>query len=163
MPPGQSVDDLSIADAERLWRRVPPVQMKVDAETGKIRPSAAAFSPSDEMSVDIASLTTVKCAMAGNRGYGLAEFTAGDARRAGCIVLRRPLRNNRAHALVLGSASGGRTTQGQAKKLRAAAVWAYEPAPANSSPSAPSWSEHFLHALEWVAKGLARILTRGPR
>lgn len=152
-------DDSSIGDDERLWRRVPPVQVTQDPQTGKPRPSSAAFHPSDQMSVDIASLTCPAAALAGYPEHGLAEFRAGDARKAGCIVVRDPLPDNRAHALVLGKRPDGRLTPSQGKQIATRAVWAIPP-PRIGAGASPTSKRHVACGVaDRLFLGLSRLLS----
>lgn len=99
-------NDDTIADAERLLRRVPPLWWIFDDNLGCHRPSTAAFD-AEEMSVSLASslvafwqpLTTV---LAGHEGYALVAITAGLARQGGQAVARDPIPENPHHGVVFG-------------------------------------------------------------
>ena len=104
-------DDLSIGNKEDLWRRIFPRWWVHDANLGGKRLSTAAFedskNPHSPMSVTIAS----ECAspdvlLAGHDGYGLAVFTAGDARDCRQKVARTPTEDDPAHASVIGKKTG---------------------------------------------------------
>lgn len=119
-------DDPTISDHERLWRRVPPIQIHLDPKTREQRVSSAAFrSTTGIISVAIASLTTAESILTGYPGYSLVEFEAGAARMAGCVVVRDPLPDDPAHALVYGSAPKGHLTKPQARKIAQKARWVH--------------------------------------
>lgn len=86
-----------IADAEQLYRRVHPTQVKDD---GKL--SSAAFTD-PELSVDRAMLTTTEQTLREHPKHGIAAFTAGLARELEQEVVPDASLFNRAHALVKGS------------------------------------------------------------
>lgn len=117
MAPANRADDPTISNEERLWRRVPLEWIKIDPNTGNPIISSAAFRPSDEMSVNIASQTTPEEVLKNDPRHSLAEFNAGYAREIGCIVVRDPLPDDRSHALVCGKNPNGRLTKSQAKKI----------------------------------------------
>lgn len=123
MPPTNRVDDPTISNNERLWRRVHPSQIKPDQETGNPIPSSAAFRPSDEMSVHLASLTSPEAVLANYPQHGLAEFTAGVARSIGCILVRNPLSDDPAHALVCGKNPTGHLSKSEAREIARQARW----------------------------------------
>lgn len=119
------IDDDTISDDEILWRRVPPSNVKFDNSGNLIGPKSSAFKEGDPpMSVDIASLSSVEQTLSGHENFQIAAFSAGQAREIDCKVVRNPLPENPAHALVIGSHKSsaddsltGRLTGGQANKL----------------------------------------------
>ena len=123
MPPPERRDDPSVSDNERLWRRVHPSDIIRDSESEELRPTSAAFRPSEEMSVDIASLTTPEAVLSNYPHHSLIEFTAGIARKEGGIVVRDPLPDNPSHALICGKNPEGRLTKSQAKKIQQSSMW----------------------------------------
>jgi len=76
----QRPDDATISDAERLWRRVHPIQIRTDTETGELQVSSAAFSTREELSVAIASETNLTAFLQGTAQHRVVEFTAAAAR-----------------------------------------------------------------------------------
>jgi len=100
-----------IADADALYRRIHPSQVKEG------RPSSAAFNNA-ELSVDLARLTTPERSLMGYPLHGLASITAGDARFLKQTVIHDPLETNPAHALVK-----GHKTLRIAKSLALSAKW----------------------------------------
>jgi hypothetical protein len=100
------VNDDTVADAERLLRRVPPYWWIYDGNLGCLRPTTAAFDD-EEMSVALASsllecnqaLTSV---LAGHDQYALVAITAGLARHCNQAVARDPLPDQPHHAVVFG-------------------------------------------------------------
>ncbi len=100
-----------IADADDLYRRIHPSQVKEG------RPTSAAFR-AKELSVDLARLTTVLQCLSGYALHGLASITTAHARSLGQDVIHDPLEANPAHALVKGT-----KTCSTAKKLARSAKW----------------------------------------
>lgn len=123
MLPQERIDDPTVNDDERLWRRVHPNQIIWDEDIKNYRPSSAVFRPSGEMSVDIASLTTPEAVLSDYPQHSLVEFTAGVARKEGCIVVRDPLPDNPSHALVRGKNPEGHLTKSQAKNIQQNSKW----------------------------------------
>src|SRR5207253_10839309 len=84
-------DDPSIPNEERLWRRIRPNW--VHRPPGEApRPTSAAFKDnrSGEVSVFIASRTTMETLLQNYPTDSLAEITAGLARSEGYRVVRDP-------------------------------------------------------------------------
>jgi hypothetical protein len=117
--PIQPDDDRTIPDAEGLWRRIHPSWIVPDRETGGWRVSSAAFiDRRGELSVDLASLTTVEWSLAGYPEHSLAEVKVAVIREKGYGVVRDPLPENAAHALVR-----GRMTKAYAREIARATLW----------------------------------------
>jgi hypothetical protein len=97
----ERVDDPTIEDKARLWRRILPqwVHRKPD---GSVRPASFAFLDrlSGELSVHIASLTTQERALQGHPDDSLAEIEAGFIRSLGYAVVRDPTPGDESHALI---------------------------------------------------------------
>jgi hypothetical protein len=119
----QRPDDPSIGDNEQLWRRVHPAQININSQTGGHHLSSAVFSTRKEVSVAIASETTLEALLANYPEHSVIEFTVGSARSAGCTVVRDPLPDDPAHALVCGSRSEGRLNKTQQNLLKQASIW----------------------------------------
>jgi hypothetical protein len=120
----EPIHDVSIADDERLLRRIRPEDVVVDSVTGQRRPSSAAFkSKSNIISVDLASLTTPGKTLAAYRQFMLVEIDVATVRALGCKVVRDPLPDNPAHALLYGNGPGGRMTAPQAKEIVSQCKW----------------------------------------
>jgi hypothetical protein len=123
-------DDPTISDDARLWRRIPRWHFVFDENLRRWRPSSAAFADSDEggsMSVGLAGLVSeagreAASVLSGLEGYGLAEITAGLVRRCGQSVVRDPLPEEPAHALVVGN-----KTRAVQRKLAREAIWVVPP------------------------------------
>ncbi len=104
------VDDPTIPDSSVLWRRIPPRHFVRDENTGRMRPSSAAFedhpngSPMSVILGDVllASGRFAEDALAGHADFALAAFAAGLARQFGQGVMREPLDDEPAHAIVFG-------------------------------------------------------------
>lgn len=100
----QRPNDQSIPDHELLWRRILPRWLHKQPD-GTFRPSSMAFlddTPGNngEVSVDLASLTTIESSLAAYPGQGLAELEASVPRSLQHTVASDPLENNPAHALI---------------------------------------------------------------
>jgi len=118
----QRPDDPSISENERLWRRVHPVQIDLDPQTRQPDVSSGAFSTREEVSVAIASQTTLAAFILNYPEHSVIEFTAGAARAAGCTVVRDPLPDDPAHALVCGPRSRGQLNKTQQELLQQAST-----------------------------------------
>lgn len=111
-------DDVSIRDEERLLRRIRPGDIYFDTVSNQFRPQSNCFrSTTDIISVHIASLTSPEAVLSEYPAFSLIEITAGELRSFHCILVRDPLENDVAHALVFGEAPGGRMSKGQAKTI----------------------------------------------
>jgi hypothetical protein len=99
-------DDLTIPDDAELWRRIPPRHFHLEGDTGRVRPASSAFEDDRDgspMSVFLGALTSGPGeVLQGHEGYALASITAGIARIHGQAVVRDPLPDAPAHALVVG-------------------------------------------------------------
>jgi len=130
MSDGAYVDDASIADAAALWRRIPPWHFVRDDNAGMLRPSSAAFenhpngSPMSVVLGDeiIASGRSVREVVAGYADFAVATFTAGLARDCGQGVVREPLPEEPAHAVVFGN-----KPKRVARRIAKSAAWVISP------------------------------------
>lgn len=93
-------DDPRIFDEERLWRLVH--ERVIERAGDSWTPMSGAFIDRNhgEMSVDVASRTSLEQALAGRPNHSVAEFTAGFDRSMGYMVVLDPTPDNPAHALV---------------------------------------------------------------
>lgn len=106
-----NVDDPTITDNAPLWRRIPPRHFVFDANLGRYRPSSAAFEDHPDgspMSVVLgndvlAAGRSPESVITGCEGFAVASFQAGLARLKGQGVMRKPLRDEPAHAEVFGN------------------------------------------------------------
>lgn len=124
-------DDPSIADEDRLFRRIHLKQVVRDDDTGMARISSAAFRDK-ELSVNIESVLltegkTAEVCLQGYQVYKLVAITAGEARRYQQAVCRDPLPDNLSHGLVCGSKNNQKINNG----LRDSAKWVI---PAQAQP-----------------------------
>ena len=90
----------TIDDVDELYRRVAEYWIK---DSGEI--SSAAFQNAvgtDEMSVDLARLTTPHTTALNESNYGVASFLAGVARELDQEVFHSPTKDNLAHSTVKG-------------------------------------------------------------
>jgi hypothetical protein len=125
-------DDPSIADEERLFRRIPRTWINWD-DHGNAAVSSAAFRD-EELSVALESVMARDGrppvdAIRNYPGYGLAAITAAHARSLNQRVARDPLDEEPAHGVVYGPKKRG----GIASKLRDGASWVITPAPVASA------------------------------
>ena len=93
-----NIETIYYVDA--LYRRVAEYWIK---ESGEI--SSAAFQNAvgtDEMSVDLARLTTPQTTALNESNYGVASFLAGVARELDQEVFHSPTQDNVAHSTVKG-------------------------------------------------------------
>ena len=123
-------DDPSIADGERLFRRIHLKQIVKDEDTGLARISSGAFRDKG-LSVDIEKVLTshgleIGFCLKGQKACKLAYFTAGSARRLQQLVFHDSMPDDPAHGIVYGSKNNKKVTDG----LRDSAIWvvpAYAP------------------------------------
>jgi len=117
-------DDLSIANEDRLFRRIHLSQIVKDEDTGQARVSTGAFKDK-ELSINIESLLigggeTVDACLRNHQGHKLVCFTAGQARQLQQIVCSDPEPpDNISHGLVCGPKNSRRVHEG----LRDSAQW----------------------------------------
>jgi len=116
-------DDCSIGDDEKLLRRIRPKDIHLDPITNLYRPESGCFRSDDFISVHIASLTSHKQVLSTYTEFSLVEFTAEEIRSVGCIIVRDPLPEDPAHALIYGTAPGNYVSKSQAKKLAKLCRW----------------------------------------
>jgi len=94
------MDIIEIADDDEMYRRFSENFLK---DNGKI--SSAAFqntSDTDEMSSDLAILTTPHETALNNPNFGVASFYAGGARELDQKVFHNPVEDNPAHSTIKG-------------------------------------------------------------
>ncbi|MGI8640405.1 MAG: hypothetical protein ACR2MG_10740 [Pyrinomonadaceae bacterium] len=96
-------DDKSIADEELLWRRICDVPQWIKKlEDGEIKPSSAAFLDNftNEVSVNVASLTTQEKVMEKYPDMGLVSIKAGMPRSIGHIIAATPEIEDTSHRVI---------------------------------------------------------------
>lgn len=123
MGPMEYHDDPSIADTERLFRRIHLKHIVPDGDTGLARLSSAAFRDKD-LSVDIEAVLlengqAISSCLQGQVACKLAFITAGHARQLQQVIFRDPTPNNPSHGIVYGSKSSKKVVEG----LRDSAQW----------------------------------------
>lgn len=102
-------NDPTIADDDKLWRRIFPRWIVPDNNRGGKRLSSQAFENSKDgspMSVFLAALVLSSGRDAADLvfpGYGMVSITAGLARENGQHVCRVPLPEEPAHTFVAGA------------------------------------------------------------
>lgn len=105
----ECVDDPSIPDSARLWRRVAQDQLRPDGET--YRPSSGVFSTGAEMSVHLADLTSVEEVGKHYPKHSIVQFTAALVRELKLRIVRDPQMDevppDPSHAIVCPRATGG--------------------------------------------------------
>jgi hypothetical protein len=130
MADGAYCDDSSIADDTSLWRRIPPGWWVPDENLGRLRPTSAAFddhrngTPMSVLIEDVV-LSTGRGPddiLAPFKGYAMASIRAGVARECSLGVMREPLPEEPAHAVVFGKKS-----KGVRAKLATNCEWVVEP------------------------------------
>jgi hypothetical protein len=100
----ECVDDPTIPDTESLWRRVPR-QLLVVVD-GVERPMSGLFCD-PEMSVHLASLTSVEKIASLYPDHGIVEITVGLVRELRLRIVRNPTPLDPSHAIVCPQASPG--------------------------------------------------------
>lgn len=119
-------DDPSIPDQEPLYVRIFPDPDALIPVADGYRPNSGTLKRGDEpVSVDLGSLCTPEETK--NRDlsaqFHVAMLTAGMARSVGCRVVRDPLDENSAHALLYGNRQNtaksftGGMTKGEGEKI----------------------------------------------
>lgn len=124
-------DDPTISNASELWRRIIPEWVVPDENDGGYRLSSKAFQNfghDGAMSVQLAEEMQLRGLAPGDAlkrhpSCSLASITAGLARRCEQAVLRDPLPDGPAHALV-----DGKKTKSVRRKFAAATKWIVRPA-----------------------------------
>lgn len=119
-------DDPSLSGDVRLWRRIPPDadRVKLDQITQQPRPSSMNFRDKNhELSVYVASETTIDEILAGHQGFGIVELTAAEVRaHVPAVILCRDPDPHPAHALVC-----AKLTRSQSERLARVCRWVVTP------------------------------------
>jgi hypothetical protein len=119
-------DDPTITDEAALWRRIPPWHFVPDENTGQVRPSSAAFDNDPNgspMSVVLAAEAIgPEQVLAGHPGFALASIKVGLVRECQQGVVRDPLPDEPAHALVF-----GHKTKMVRRRMAREATWVVPP------------------------------------
>ncbi len=123
-------DDGTIHPDDALWRRIPPWHIVFDENQHALRISSAAFDDNVDvnqapspMSVTISSKArelglAPESSVQGHDGFGLASFTAAQARSLNQRVARTPDADNPAHGSVI-----GKKTKTVKKRLAEYSIW----------------------------------------
>lgn len=92
-----------IADGDELYRRIAPGAVRPDGTVSRVAYMRNS-QPDDEISVDLARLTTPERSIEPikGRGFGLGALVAGYPRSLGFAVRHDPLPTNHAHSLIAG-------------------------------------------------------------
>lgn len=121
-------DDLSIANDELLYRRIPVQPSDTIQPTdipGIFRPSSGNFRSDGPLSVDRAALTTPEETRDRAKPvvFHVAQFQAKVVRECGCRIVNDPMPDNHAHALLFGDheSGSGALNKKQAKAIARAA------------------------------------------
>lgn len=131
-------DDPNIADDAVLWRRIPDTPHCVYKEDRIILPSSSNFLDEDEneVSVDLASLTTTERTLKNHEQFGLVSVTAGVPREHNQIVdsdpivdLENPGNNNPAHCVICAKPelASGKGRKKAAKQIALKSTWVIYP------------------------------------
>lgn len=119
-------DDTTVADDELLLRRICDVPQWISEKNGSLRPSSAAFidNHTNEVSVNVASLTTHAQTLNGYPDFGLVSIAAGVPRSLNHIVAATPEVQDPAHRVIC---SASKLTKGNRKAaariMAEQAVW----------------------------------------
>jgi hypothetical protein len=118
-------DDPSIDGEMVLVRRIPPWGGRVqwDENSGEPTPSSQNFrDPEKELSTYIVAEATIELVLAGHDGFGLVQFTAGEARKVlgtDIVFCRDTSDPIPGHVLICGN-----ITNGMARRFRDIVSWA---------------------------------------
>ena len=123
-------DDSTIGDASILWRRIPSWHVIFDENQKRWRSSSAAFDNDPDGAPTSVFLAEVVLSagrgpvdvLLGHESFALAAISAGAARGCGQEVVRDPLPDEPAHALVVGP-----KPKSVQRRLAKAAVWVIPP------------------------------------
>jgi hypothetical protein len=137
MADGAPPDDLAIPDEERLYRRLHFGQVSWNSDGSVKKVGKNAFQDSldgSPCSIAIGGLLTSNGLepndlLAGHEAFGLAVFTAGDARECGFGVVSTPRNNEPAH----GDLTGDKDPAGPRRKLAGKVIVLRPPTPPDSS------------------------------
>lgn len=127
-------DDPSVENDTDLLRRIPPWHFVMDANTGIVRPSSAAFEDDDDndpMSVYLAPVLAAEnrqasSVLVGHSGFALASIKAGMARELNQTVHPDPLPEETSHAVVCGEKVAGKKNSAK-KKFAMSSTWVVRP------------------------------------
>lgn len=99
-----------IKDEDVLHRRIPPNYFKTN---GTISSSAYKVNdrPEEEISVDLAHLTTIEKTLKDRPHFGIGSLIALDPRSLGLEVVHDPLPDNEAHSLIQGVTENAQCTE----------------------------------------------------
>ena len=104
------VDDLSIANGEDLWRRLPEYWVKYDDTLETNRVTSQAFQDSIDGTPASASIASQhngpEALLIGHDGYGIGCLTAGTARGCNQGITRHPEPEDPAHVYIFGEKTG---------------------------------------------------------
>jgi len=105
------VDDLSIADGEDLWRRLPDLWVKYDDTSKTNRVTSQAFQDSTDGTPASASIASEHNGpeelLQGHDEYGIGCLTAGTARGCNQGITRHPEPDDLAHVYIFGEKTKG--------------------------------------------------------
>lgn len=128
------VDDVSLGDRELLWRRIldRPMEWFTEEEDGTLRPSSAAFKDStNEVSVNVASQTSLDAVMDGYGDQGLVSIPAGLPRSLNHIVaatVERDDPDDPSHRVICPPENLGKKQRMKAaKEMAKQATWVIHP------------------------------------
>jgi len=113
-------NDPTISDDDFLYRRIyPDPDALIPTNNGGWRPKSGSLKSNVALSVDLASMTTPE--QTRDRDitvpFHVARIPVRVVRRAGCGVIRDPLPDNPAHALICGTGTGEALTGSEAKRI----------------------------------------------
>lgn len=141
MPDQLPPDDRTIRNEELLYLRVFPDADNIKPlQGGGYRPRSGELRSDEALSVDLGSLCTPEQTRDRDSSlpFHVAEIPAGLARSEGCRIVRDPLENNPAHALLYGNHKSGngslsmRQTEKIARAVRIVLLNPAAPMPTNT-------------------------------
>lgn len=94
----------TVSDGDLLYRRLAPGWIKPDGSVASVA-FMSNGKPDNEISVDLARLTTAQNALSGKPQFGLGQIVARVPRTLGFEVFHDPQLDNYAHSLVTGENS----------------------------------------------------------
>jgi len=132
MSSNEYTDDATIDNDADLWRRIPPWHLVHDHNQNRIRPTSAAFEDDEDgspMSVVLADVVieagrSETEILVGHEGFAMAAITAGLGRECAQKIVRNPLPEEPAHALLV-----GRKTDSVRKRFAKSCRWVIHPDP----------------------------------
>jgi len=153
-------DDPQICGDLLLYRRIPHTLGDVEWIEDKPRPTSRNFKDkNDQLSGNIASETTPAAVLSGHEGFGLVQFTAGQARQIlgdSILICRDEIEPANGHVLICGNVKNG-----PAKRFTKVVQWVHSHWPMNleTFPFLSHWATGTLAVAQSIydAREFARL------